>query len=100
MRSFPIGTFGSNDSTAVFRVRADADGNPRVEGWDRGDGERFKINGAVWDGKELRFTSTMPSNSFVVHHRWRSSADGAIEGWRSSTGSTYALKPVDAKPST
>lgn len=100
MRSFPIGTFGSSDSTAVFRVKADADGQPRVEGWDRSDGERFKINGVVWDGKELRFTSTMPSNAFVVHHRWQPKADGSLEGWRSSTGKPYALVATDAKPTT
>lgn len=101
MRSFPLGTFGSTDSNAVFRVQATPEGQPRVEAWDRSDGERFKVTGAVWDGKELRFTTTMPSNSFVVHHRWRPAAEGAsYQGWRSSTGRPYALNKVDAKPTT
>lgn len=94
MSSFPTGLFGSDDSHALFRVSTSPEGAPLVEGWDYMDGERFKINAVVWDGQQLRFTSTMPSNSFVVHHRWQW-IDGELRGWRSSNGQSYSLQRRD-----
>ncbi|MCB9526041.1 MAG: hypothetical protein H6702_22080 [Myxococcales bacterium] len=101
MDEFPnYGTWGSTDSRAVFRVRAGkAPETPQVDGWDSADGEWFKITGVKWDGKRLRFASTMPSTSWVVRHTWRVVDADTLEGERSTTDRPYRLTRSAAKPS-
>ena len=96
--TLPFGVWGSDDSSAVWRVRAGKDpSTPLVDGWDSNDGERFKVSSVRWDGKSLSFSSTMPSTSFVVGHVWTPVSAKQIRGTRSTSSNAYTLRPSDAK---
>jgi hypothetical protein len=55
------------DATVEYTVSALGD-VCTVSGVDNTDGERFVISEDSWDGRELRFTSLMPSTQYEVRH--------------------------------
>jgi hypothetical protein len=44
-------------------------GKPVVSGFDKTDGERFKISAIEWDGSSLGFTALMPSTQYRTGHK-------------------------------
>lgn len=50
-----------------------------VSGVDTSDGEAFAISQTSWDGRELRFTSLMPSTQYELRHVFRVRSETEIE---------------------
>jgi hypothetical protein len=50
-----------------------------VSGIDTTDGEPFVISNVSWNGRELRFTSLMPSTQYELRHIFRVISEDEIE---------------------
>ena len=74
-----IGTWVHPDDSSV-EYTVSALGNVCVvSGVDTIDGEAFVISDVSWDGRELRFTSLMPSTQYELRHVFRVHSEVEVE---------------------
>lgn len=87
-----LGLWSIQGSTALFRVCADG-GAAIVTGVDSNDGEVFRIEGAVFEGNRLRFTSIMPSTAFRLEQEWRAQGARVLDFTHVKTGEVLVRVP-------
>lgn len=84
--------------TAVVYTIAARQGRLVVSATDTADGEKLKISGIRWDGKELRFTSFCRSTNWKVEHEFRVRRPGLADHQLTYTEREVWEKQPESQP--